>query len=1451
MKRLYHFSLRTTRRLLILLILLVGLLVISGRLLAPLAAQYRAEVADWASEMLGQPVEVGRLRGTWRGLGPELVLYDLQLSNPKSHQPTLYLEEVHVTFGLLDSLRQFYPVVRKISFIAPRLRVIRRSNGSITVGSLDELNDFAPGDGSSAFLLPNHLSLEKGEVIWEDQMVDVPPLRLVDVNLDLRNSGVRHQLNGSITLPGQHPGQIELAIDLHGQLDKINTWTARSYMQSSGIDLAFLLNRRVAEHYRFANRQAEVRLWGEWDHNGLISMEGTTRWEQVAISRQAQTPEQTDSTLQLDKASGAVRLQRLADGWQLDLVDLQVERNGRSSPRARMGAIAQQDREGNWRVRAGSSRLQVEDIHAIGTLFPLPDSGIERLINRLQAHGSLNNLRLDFQQQPGGDRWSASGEVTGFSTEPWQALPGVRNLALTFWTDARQGTLALDATDVTLEFADLFRDPLLLRRLQGDLTWRREPSGELVIATDKLLAENDDIHTLSRMRMNLPGTDQESPFLDLQSEFWDGDASTTPRYLPTGIMGEKVVAWVDRSIGSGHVTEGSLLVRGPLADFPFEKHPSGRFEVFFNVQDLQLDYWPEWPALTGLSADVRFLNNSFDAWASGGQILDSRLSATHARIAALAHTSPLELSGSVEGPLSDHLRLLTESPLERDFGTLVKDLDGEGTTRLELDFSLPLDDTSRFRLNGQLGFLDATLRLNRWQLALSDIQGDLRFDQDHIFATGITGKVFDRPIRVDVSTPRGNRNATRITARGRMPLATLQQRLPTIDLGGLATGSSRWQLDLDIPHVAAGPDAPAVVRASSDLVGIRIAQPAPLGKRADVARPLLLETRIDDKPEQSLHIRYDNQIDMALAIDRSQPDQPRLRRAGIRLGGERAKLPGAAGIEVSGRLEQLQLLPWIEQLGGAGTAPRVPPLNRLALEIGQLEIGDRQTGRVRVSLQRGESHWEGDIVSDWAEGGIRLPLRWDDSSTVTAQMKRLRLDPWLGLLDGRTGDSDPRLPGRLMLTADQLNYQAATVTDFSLDLSRDQRKWLGRFNSSHFTGELRVPARPLEAPVKLTLDYLNLDIDQALFEEREQATSSAQEPLDPDRIPTIEVQVSKLHFNGKPFGNLHLITQRVENGLALQNLSLNSDRLKLSVTGEWRLTPERGASSRIDLALSSRDLGSVLRDMQLSDNLDGATVELDSRLSWPGSPIDFSTRRVSGRLGMQISKGRFLKVDPGVGRLFGLFNLGALKRRLTLDFSDIFKKGFTFDSIVGNFLLETGDAFTNDFSMKGPSANIELSGRIGLGDEDFDALVIITPKISSSIPLAGAIAGGPAVGAALFLAQQLVGDSIDRVTRLEYMATGSWDDPVLTPKTRNNRGDDNLESTFGEPGAGTGEADPTEGLITGSTETAPGDPPAEAASGDESTDGEQPDKPSGFFSRLLKRITPTGPTYQESTPGEH
>ena len=129
-------------------------------------------------------------------------------------------------------------------------------------------------------------------------------------------------------------------------------------------------------------------------------------------------------------------------------------------------------------------------------------------------------------------------------------------------------------------------------------------------------------------------------------------------------------------------------------------------------------------------------------------------------------------------------------------------------------------------------------------------------------------------------------------------------------------------------------------------------------------------------------------------------------------------------------------------------------------------------------------------------------------------------------------------------------------------------------------------------------------------------------------------------------------------------------------------------------------------------------------------------------------------------------------------------RGLSFDEIEGSFTLIDGDAFTNDLRIEGPSARVELAGRIGLVSQDYDQLVRVTPEISSSLPLAGALAGGPALGAALLLAQQMVGSRVDRAASYRFAVTGPWRDPRIERLEREEEGASAEEAETGESSEG-------------------------------------------------------------------
>jgi uncharacterized protein YhdP len=152
---------------------------------------------------------------------------------------------------------------------------------------------------------------------------------------------------------------------------------------------------------------------------------------------------------------------------------------------------------------------------------------------------------------------------------------------------------------------------------------------------------------------------------------------------------------------------------------------------------------------------------------------------------------------------------------------------------------------------------------------------------------------------------------------------------------------------------------------------------------------------------------------------------------------------------------------------------------------------------------------------------------------------------------------------------------------------------------------------------------------------------------------------------------------------------------------------------------------------------------------------------LEGSLKLRVGPGQLLDIDPGVGRMLGLFNVQNLMRRLTLDFSDIVKPGMSFDQITGEFTFRQGHAYTDNLLIESPTARIEIQGRTGLKERDYAQRITVTPQFSGALPVAGAIAGGPAVGAAVLLAERLLQKGIEKAASYRYALSGSWDQPVM------------------------------------------------------------------------------------------
>jgi uncharacterized protein YhdP len=153
--------------------------------------------------------------------------------------------------------------------------------------------------------------------------------------------------------------------------------------------------------------------------------------------------------------------------------------------------------------------------------------------------------------------------------------------------------------------------------------------------------------------------------------------------------------------------------------------------------------------------------------------------------------------------------------------------------------------------------------------------------------------------------------------------------------------------------------------------------------------------------------------------------------------------------------------------------------------------------------------------------------------------------------------------------------------------------------------------------------------------------------------------------------------------------------------------------------------------------------------------------RLAGRVKLSVEKGQLMTVDPGAGRVLGLLSVAALPRRLTLDFRDLTDKGFAFDTIKGDFEFRDGNAYTSNLVLKGPAAEIGIVGRTGFKARDYDQTAKVTGHFGGPLAAAGALAAGPAVGAALLLFSTVFKEPLSGIARGYYRITGTWEQPKV------------------------------------------------------------------------------------------
>jgi uncharacterized protein (TIGR02099 family) len=378
---------------------------------------------------------------------------------------------------------------------------------------------------------------------------------------------------------------------------------------------------------------------------------------------------------------------------------------------------------------------------------------------------------------------------------------------------------------------------------------------------------------------------------------------------------------------------------------------------------------------------------------------------------------------------------------------------------------------------------------------------------------------------------------------------------------------------------------------------------------------------------------------------------------------------------------------------------------------------------------------------------------------IAGEVDGVVLDDWLAA--GRTGSSNLGVADRIRsidLAVGNLHIIGQDLKNHRFEVQRGAQDWLVTVGGEQANGTVTVPY-DFTSGRSLVIDMATLFLPGA--DEGLAASGQEEKPADPRNAPPLSITVQDFALGERFFGKLKAEFLSTERGLEATSLITSDASFSVEGVAGWVIDPtdETGQRTYINAKLKSTDIKATMNRLNYQPGIAGDDLEIDLDISWPGGPTEDFLASIDGEVGLRLGAGTLDDVEPGAGRVFGLMSVVALPRRLSLDFSDVFEKGFGFDSITGTFRVAGGQAYTCNLSLEGPAADVGIVGRTGLATRDYDQTAIVSANVGNTLPIIAVVVASPQVAAALLIFSQIFKKPLQEVGQIYYGIDGSWDAP--------------------------------------------------------------------------------------------
>ncbi len=1036
-------------------LILAALLLGALRLGLALLPDNVQRVQAWLEEQTGLRVEVADLDARMRMFGPEIVLRNVTVMDQGGEQALFRTREGSVGLDLLSLFKTGDIVAGRIRFVGPSVTIVRLEDGRIRLLGLKE-RPASESDFDLDRLPAGIVEIVEASVLFRDDKTGRGPWRLDALDLTLERHHDAVAVSGSARLPETIGAGIRFEGSLEGSLREPESLNISADVSTDRLNLVgvadFLPGQFAQPLAGFGPvsavlvvengqlRTARLRLDVEnavlempprepapvatlvtsepYREPGSKPMSAPTM-DMTIVERPAQRlPRQ----VRYERLSGRVRLRQEGEQWVFAVRDLVTVMNGVPAAAANLQGQFRGNPRTTFAMQLSAGDLKLAPFWPLVLAFA--PAGFDRW-SGLDPQGEIVSLNGELVRERAGapPDFQISAEVEGFSLRPTGRLPGIAGISAKVSGTEQQGMIALRGRQASFSFPRMFREPLQVDSASSNLTWRRDGRA-WILATPLFELEQAANRAQGSLEFQFE-RGAISPRLTLDAQVQQAELADVRRYVPVGRLQPRTVVWLEQAFGAGRVHNGKVNYHGPVRNFPFEQG-EGDFRASAEIQGATLNYYDGFPPITQADGLVEFHNESTQARVQGGRV--GALQLTSAECLIADYRAPvIEVDAAARGDLESALDTVKNSPLAAQLGNQFQAMTGQGPAdyQLRLKIATGSEADPYYRVIADLK--GATLGLPFLNSPLQKVKGRLEIEGLRVQAPSLSGELLGGPFELTLeprALRRGVSAAIDLHGRGR---AAGSQLPPLIGLptGIGMKGTAAWTLDGHLERQAKGEQWPTQLQVRTDLSGVEISAPRPLGKRAEETRDTVVSLLIPASGRTDVNLETGS-ARAALRFERGAGGKWNLDRGMARFDGEPVTLPARTGLQVAGNWPDFELGEWLAlRSTEPGQRALADWLGNVDVHLDRARVFGFEFDDVGLKLSPGPAAWEAYVSGPMADGRITIPDDTRGGFPIVLEMGRLELRGAGSDAAGSTAeDRDPRTLPALLVRAQELLWES-------------------------------------------------------------------------------------------------------------------------------------------------------------------------------------------------------------------------------------------------------------------------------------------------------------------------------------------------------------------------------------------------------------------------------------------